>query len=308
MSNNPTLLQQFRSFCFQNNIADLEKAIEYFCVFGGMGWKVDVTKSVEQLIEEKVLKNYRYIHGDITKITQSNNTHHALLTAIATGDRREHSAFKKANVRRETGEESIDFLIEHKLIHFDKSIEKPVDEKDANSDKLLFNQPFMRFWFSCISPYYKGIRDGDYKEFMGYWKETKITFSHLIYTQLVMELIKQSFKEEPSGGYISSIGSYWDKHTNIDILAKRKSGKTVAGLCKYTKAKAGKSELTKLKEQCKQAELDVEIFVIFSKNKFSSELKKEKSHNVLLLTPRNLQILLSDLSEDDLLVHTNKRY
>jgi len=101
MSKHPTLLQQFRSFCFQNNATDLEKAIEYFSVFGGMGWRVDLSRPLEELIEEKVLKNYRYIHGDLTKITHSKPTYHAMLTAIATGDRREYSAFKKVNIGRE---------------------------------------------------------------------------------------------------------------------------------------------------------------------------------------------------------------
>ncbi len=308
MSKHPTLLEQFRSFCFQNNTTDFEKAIEYFSVFGGMGWRVDLSKPLEELIEEKVLKNYRYIHGDITKITQSNNIHHSLLTALATGDRREHSAFKKANVKREEGEESIDFLIKNELLVFDRSIEKPVDEKDANSDKLLFTQPFMRFWFSSISPYYKNIREGDYKEMKEHWNHMKHGFSDLIYDQLVMELMKKSFKDDPKGGYIASIGSYWDKNTEIDILAKRKSGKMIAGICKYSKSKANKSELTKLKEKCAQAELDVDTFVIFSKNKFSSELKKEKGENLKLFSTRNLTTLMDNLSEKDLLVNTNKKY
>jgi len=308
MSKHPTLLQEFRSFCFQNNITDFEKAIEYFAVFGGMGWKVNMFKPLEELIEEKVLTNYRYIHGDITTITKSNPTHHSLLTAIATGDRREHSAFKKANVTRENGEESIDFLIDNALLVFDKSIEKPVDEKDDNSDKLLFTQPFMRFWFSSISPYYKSIREGDFKEMKEKWGHIKNNFSDLIYQQLVMEMMKKSFKDDPSGGYIASIGSYWDKNVEIDILAKRKSGKMIAGLCKYSKSKANKSELTKLKEKCAQAELKVDTFVIFSKNKFSSELKKEKGEKVKLFSLRNLTHLLDDLSDKDLLVHTNKKY
>ncbi|MCD6211764.1 MAG: ATPase, partial [Sulfurovum sp.] len=95
MSKHPTLLQQFRSFCYQNSATDFEQAIEYFAVFGGMGWKVDFSKSIDELIETKVLNNYRYIHGDLTKITHSKPTYHAMLTAIATGDRREYSAFKK---------------------------------------------------------------------------------------------------------------------------------------------------------------------------------------------------------------------
>ena len=308
MSKHPTLLEQFRSFCFQNSATDLEKAVEYFAVFGGMGWKVNLYKPLDELIEEKVLKNYRYIHGDITKTTQSNNIYHSLLTALATGDRREHSAFKKANVKREEGEEAIDFLIKSDLLVFDRSIEKPVDEKDANSDKLLFTQPFMRFWFSSISPYYKSIREGDYKEMKEHWNHMKHDFTDLIYDQLVMELMKKSFKDDPKGGYIASIGSYWDKNTEIDILAKRKSGKMIAGLCKYSKSKANKNELTKLKEKCAQAELDVDTFVIFSKNKFSSELKKEKGENLKLFSTRNLTTLMDKLNEKDLLVNTNKKY
>ena len=308
MAQHPTLLQEFRSFCFQNNTTDLEKAIEYFAVFGGMGWKVDLTKPLEELIEEKVLTNYRYIHGDITNITKSNPTYHSLLTAIATGDRREHSAFKKANVTREKGEEAIDFLIENGLLVFDKSIEKPVDEKDNNSDKLLFTQPFMRFWFSSVSPYYKSIREGDFEEMKTRWNHIKNDFSTLIYDQLIMEMIKKSFKDTPHGGYITSIGSYWDKNVEIDILAKRKSGKMIAGVCKYSRSKANKSEVTKLKEKCAQAELDVDTFVVFSKNKFSSELKKEKGEKIRLFSLRNLTNLLDDLNEKDLLVHKNKKY
>ncbi len=308
MSKQPTLLEQFRSFCYHNSMTDFETAVEYFAVFGGMGWRVSTYKSIEELIEEKVLVNYRYIHGDTTLITQSNPVYHSLLSALALGDRREHSAFKRANLKREEGEDAIDFLIEKGLLTLNASIEKPVDEKDNNSDKLLFTQPFMRFWFSCISPYYKSIREGDYAEVKERWSHMKHGFSDLIYSQLIMEIIKKSFKDDANGGYIKSIGSYWDSHVEIDILAKRKSGKMIAGICKYSKSKANKSDLTKLKEMCAKAELEIDTFVIFSKSKFSSELKKEKGEKLKLLSPRNMSSLMADLSKEDLLVHTNKKY
>lgn len=304
MSKHPTLLEQFRSFCFQNKATDFETAVEYFAVFGGMGWSVDMSKPLTELIEEKVLKNYRYIHGDIAKITQSDKTHHALLSGLALGDRREHSAFKRANVSREEGEASIDFLVENGLLIRDRSQTKPVNEREEVSDKLLYTLPFLRFWFSSISPYYKGIRDGDYKEVNTRLSNMTQDFSDHIYEQLVMEMLKKSFKEDP----IEKIGSYWDKRVEIDILAKTKSGKIIAGACKYSKSKAKKSELTKLKEGCAQAELDPDIFVLFSKNGFSNELKKEKGEGVKLYTLKNLKMLLDDLSEKDLLVNTNKKY
>ena len=308
-SSHPSLLEQFRSFCYQNKATDFEKAVEYFAVFGGMGWWVDMSIPIEKLIEKKVLKNYRYIHGDITKITNSKSTHHAMLTAIATGDRREHSAFKKINIGRDGGEEVIDFLIKDGFLVFDKSIEKPVDEKDAISDKLLFVAPFMRFWFAMVSPTYKKIKEGDYSEFDKRWLAIKSEFTTLIYTQLVLELISLSFKEAFEGDPIVNIGAYYDKNVSIDILAKRKSGILLAGTCKYGKSKVNKSELTKLKELCRQAELDkVETYIIFSKNKFSSELKKEKGSDTKLFSLRHLSKLMDNLSEDDLIVSTNKKY
>ena len=304
----PTLLAQFRSFCYRNKAEDLEKALEYFAVFGGMGWQVDMSKPLDALIEKKVLDNYRYIHGDLTKITHSKPIYHAMLTAIAAGDRREHSAFKKVNIGREQGEELIDFLIKDGFLVFDRSVEKPVNEKDGISDKLLFVTPFMRFWFAAVSPTYKSIKEKDYDEFWKRWAGMKNEFTALIYDQLVLELIKKHFKEEFEGDAIVTVGSYYDKNVQIDILAKRKSGKMLAGLCRYGRSKATKSDYTKLKEQCSKAELDVDTFVIFSKNKFSSELKKEKGEKLRLFSPRNLKTLMDDLSEKDLLVHTNKKY
>ncbi len=304
MSKQSTILQQFRSFCFQNNASNLEDAIEYFTIFGGMGWHVDMNKPIEQLIEEKVLKNYRYIHADITEITKSNPIDHKILTALALGDRREFSAIKKARIRKDEGEESIDFLIDNNILILDKSIELPLKNDNKVSNKLLFTQPFMRFWFATISPNYKGIRDGKYDEFKAKWNSTKQGFSDLIYTQLVMELMRKNYKEDP----IIKIGSYWDSQVNIDILAKTKSGKMIAGSCKHTKKKANKSELSKLKADVLKAELEVESFVFYSKNKFSQELKKEKGSNVQLFSLNSIGNILENLSKDDLLVHTNKKY
>lgn len=304
MAKFPTLLQQFRSFCFQNNATDFEEAVKYFAVFGGMGWTVDMSKSLDELIEEKVLKNYRYIHGDIAKITQSNQTHHALLSALAVGDRREFSAFKRADAVREDGRASIKFLIDNGLLIRDVSQDRPVNENEIVSDKFHFTLPFMRFWFSSISPYYKGIKEGDYTEVKERWGHLQYEFYDLIYDQLVMELVKLDFPNDP----IEKIGSYWDKKTEIDILARTKSGKIIAGACKYAKAKANKSELTKLKEKCEQAQIDVNVFVIFSKSGFSSELKKEKGEAVRLMSLKNLSYLIDNLKPKDLLVTTNKKY
>jgi len=136
----------------------------------------------------------------------------------------------------------------------------------------------------------------------------KSEFTTLIYYQLLLELLELSLKDEFEGDAMESIGSYYDKNVEIDILIKRKSGALLAGACKYGKQKMNKSELTKLKEDCAKAELDVDTFILYSKNKFSSELKKEKGEHVRLFSLRNLAKLMDNLSESDLLEYTNKKY
>ena len=304
MSQHPTLLKQFRSFYLQNKLDDLEIAIEYFSVFGGTSWNVDTTKPIFELISAKILKNYTYIHTDITKLTYSNKLSHALLSACATGDRRVYSSYKKARLSREEGNEALHALLRSELIELEYSLERPVREEDDNSDKLNFISPFMRFWFAFVSPYYKTIKEGDFSQVEKAFTNREQGFSDLIFEKLCQEFIKKSFAEDP----IVEMGSYWDKNAEIDILAKTKSGKLIAGSCKYTNAKVKKTELTRLREKCTLAELEPDIFVIFGKNGFSSELKALKGNDLKLFTLKSLKPLVEEIKEKELIPCEGKKY
>lgn len=301
---NPTLLEQFRSFYFQNNPKDLEQAIKYFAVFGGMSWSVDMDKPLSEIIESKVFNNYRYIHADITQITESDKNSHALLTGIAMGDRRTHSALKRARISRNDGEYAMETLFERGFLEAEYSLENPPNEEERVDEKLNFTKPFMRFWFSFVSPFFKSIRDGDYKEAEDRFANREQEFSELVFMKLSQDVIKNSFKDDP----IKEIGSYWDRNTEIDILAKTKSGKVVAGITKYSNSKAKKTELTKLKEQCALAELKPDIFVVVSKSGFTNELKSLKGEEVKLLALKNFKSLVEDLSERDFMKCEGKKY
>ena len=304
MSKKPTLLQQFRSFCFQNNPNNLEDALKYFAVFGGTSWSVDTTKPLSELIESKVLKNYTYINGDITKFTKSDKVSHSLLSAVAIGDGRVHSALKRARISRGEGEEAIDTLCDKGIIKAEYSLESPPSPDEKIDEKLNFSTPFMRFWFAFISPFFKTIKEGDYKEAKERFANREQEFSELLFLKLSHELLKKSFKEDP----IVEIGSYWDRNIQIDILAKTASGKIIAGVCKYSNSKAKKSSLTKLQELCDLAELTPDICVIVSKGGFSNELKTLKSEDVKLFALKSFKTLVEDLSEKDFIECEGKKY
>lgn len=304
MPKHPTLLQQFRSFYLQNHADDMEKALEYFSVFGGTSWKVDMHKPLLELMETKIFKNYPYIHSDIAKVTFSNKLSHTLLSAMATGDRRVHSTFKRAHISREEGEAALDTLLDSALIRFEYSLERPVNSDDDNSDKLSFMTPFMRFWFAFVSPFYKTIKEGDYSEVEKSFASREQEFYELIFKKLSFELLRKLMIEDP----IVEVGSYWDKNAEIDILAKTQSGKLIAGSTKYKNTKVKKTELSKLKEQCAKAEFEPDLFVIFSKSGFTSELKALKGDDLKLFTIKSMKALVEEISDKELIPCEGKKY
>ena len=217
--------------------------------------------------------------------------HHSLLTGIAMGDGKTSTAFKRANVSQEVGLNAIDELCESGIIKLEKSkaIFTSWEENESVANKLFFASAFLRFWFAFVSPIFKGIRDGDYKEIRERYANRENEFVQLPFTQLTHEFLKINFKDSDP---IVEISTYWDNNIELDIYAKTASGKTIVGSCKYSNTKIKKSELTRIQEKCEEAKISPDIIVIMSKRGFSNELKTLKSDTLKLLSVKSFKQLL----------------
>ena len=281
--------------------------MSYFSVFGGLGWEIDTDIPLIDLVEELILNNYVHLHNQVLDITLGESLYHAILTGIAQGDRRTHSAFRRAHTSETIGETTIEYLCRAGIIERERSRENPLEKEYPNqklkkeiekhhiSDKLAFTTPFMRFWFAFISPLCRGIQEGNYDEVKSRFTDRQQSFSGLIFEQLSIELLKQEYKNDP----IVEIGSYWDRQVEIDILAKTASGKVLVGECKYTNTKVNRSELSKLQEKCALAGFEATTFLLFSKRGFSNELNSSKEENLQLYTLEDFKKLLENIKPDE---------
>jgi len=283
IQNKQTIREQFSSFCKRNNPKNMEIAVEYFTVFGGLDIALNMEESLDKLIQKHILKEYKFLRNDISKLTTGDERYHKLLSASVLGDRRTNSSFKRASFSFDDGMDLVEELRDMGFIKIERCAEDVYV-----SDKILFNTPFLRFWFAFVSPIFKRIRDKDYEEFYKIYNNRKAEFTDLIFSQLCHEFVKEFFSEEK----IYNIGRYWDDDREVDIVAKTKSGKKLVGTCKYTDKKVSKSELTKLKENSKNAKIEPAIYMIFAKKGFSSELKSLKSDTLLLFTCKHLKLLV----------------
>ena len=256
-----------------------------------MNWSpINTTQSSIELIEQFILSDFRYIRNDVTELTTGMPLYHSILTAIAMGDGRTNTAFKRANISAQVGLNAIDELCDTGIIKLQKGNKffTSWSENEPVNNKLFFTSPFLRFWFTFVSPIFKGIRDGDYKEFRNRFLNRQNEFLQLPFIELSHELIKLSFKEDP----IINIGTYWDNDIELDIFAKTKSGKIIVGSCKYINSKMKKSELTKLQDKCKKSNINADIFIFISKNGYTNELKSLKNENLKLFTLKHFKKLV----------------
>lgn len=281
----------FLYFCKENNISNMQIAIKYFTIFGGLDIKIDTSKDILELIEKHILNNYSYFRSEINSITGGYSVHHAILTGIALGDRKTTNAFKRAFVSFEEGMKCVESLYEKEIINIDNSehflLGKRNDSKVVK--KLLFINPFLRFWFAFVSPIYKGIKDGNYEEFREKFKNKESDFSDFIFEELALSFIKNNFLEEQ----IKQHGQFWDDAIQIPIVAKTVSNKTIVGFCKHSDNKMKKNDLNKYLEDLKNSDITYDILVIFSENGYSNELKSLKSDSLRFFDTKSLKALLS---------------
>ncbi len=303
------LLEQFRSFYFRNYPDDMEVQISYFSIFGGLGWNVDTSRSVSELVEKLILENFDILHTKIQELTDNSQENRRLLQALAVGDRRIFSAFKRAGLNNGNGGGALSFLQESGLIQMEYSREQNPRERNPKgklkrrdarhriSHKVLFTHPFIRFWFYFIAPQIKNIEAKNYAPLFKKIEECKHSYVSLVFEELSELLLNYNLRDSQ----IISSGSYWDANIEIDILTITDTEKIYVGECKWKNHKVNKKELHKLIEKCKKLEINPTQIVFFSKRGFSKELEQMKGATLALYSADDFEALLKNSSQEELI-------
>lgn len=142
---------------------------------------------------------------------------------------------------------------------------------------------YLRFWFRFVFPYQSEIALGNTE-----WLANMIQTEYSHYMGAVFEDICRQQVGRLFPGSFPRIGSWWDKHNEIDVVAINQDNKSVLlGECKWSNKTVGKDILEHLKERSTKIDFgfhpSLKIFVIFSKSGFTSELMHCISETIILL-------------------------
>ena len=306
---NSKLLEQFRSFYFRNYPDDMEQQIEYFSVFGGLGWSIDCSKPIIELIESVILENFSTLNEKMQELILGEQNNKRLLRALAIGDRRIFSSFKRAGLNNANGGAALNFLQEKGLITIEYSREEPAKSLSPNgklkrevarhriSHKVLFTKPFIRFWFYFIAPHTKDILEKNYENLFADFALRQNSYTSLVFEELSEILLNYHIRDSQ----ILSSGSYWDANIEIDILTVTDDEKTYIAECKWTNHKITKKELHKLEQKCEKLEIEPTQIALFCKSGFSKELLTLAGKTLALYSAEDFEALLKNSSKEELI-------
>lgn len=292
-------------FFHLNQPNDMEQCIELFTLFGGYTAPINVDESIDTLLQQHILKPFESHRETIISPLDNNPLYINLLRAIAIGDRRQGSAFRRARIGKERGNEAFEYLRYSGYLFIERSRETPIErlypkqrfkkeiEHHRISHKFRFTTPFLRFWFAFVEPFAASIREENYARFFDYFHTHFNAFVGFTFEELCDLYIRDILAERFDAEILDS-GSYWDREVEIDLFTETLDGQIWVGECKWTNHKVNKKEFHKLEEKCSKLSLSPDKIFLFTKRGFSNELSELKEKRLYRFCAEDLTLLTSD--------------
>jgi len=147
---------------------------------------------------------------------------------------------------------------------------------------------YLRFWFLYVLPYQSDIAMGSTGWLIDKIKKEYSHFMGPVFEDICRQLILRLFP-----GAFQKIGSWWNKHSEIDIVCLNPEKRTVLlGECKWANKPVGKDVTEHLIEQSKKIDVGFHAirtsYIVFSKSGFTEEAFQCHSETLTLVDLREL--------------------
>lgn len=270
----------YREFCSR---LTRREQIERYAVTGGVPKYIESFVDCGDIItgiEKNVLNRTGYLYEEPHFLLQQEvaevGSYFSILRAIAFGRTKlaEIACFMETKATDLT--RNLKTLIELDLVRR----EVPVTEENPEKSKkglYRITDYYMRFWFTFIYPNHGEIEQGNVTYVIDKIRKSFVTgHATLVYEDVCREELSE---KEGLPCHFSKIGRYWDKNTEIDVVALNEEERTILfGECKYRNEAVDVDVLYQLQEKAKRVpwhrEDRREVYCLFSIGGFSPRLQE----------------------------------
>ena len=277
---------KYYSEFFKNK--SIQNLIELYSITGGVPkyiLSLDRNKSALYNIENNIFDKNNYLYSEPKFLLQEEvndlSRYFSILNAISIGHTKMSAISSYLQINAGGLSPYISKLIDLDILEK----EVPITEDIENTKKVLYKikDNYLKFWFSYVYPYQSYFEI----ENLTYIKNKIESEFDLYVSKIYEDLARESIWENIEFP-LFKVGRWWDKNTEIDIVALGKNNKIVFGECKYSKKSMGLNILKELKDKSKKViwnnDKREEYYILFSKSGFSKDLIEltKKESNIIL--------------------------
>ncbi|MFH1161409.1 MAG: ATP-binding protein [bacterium] len=283
----PLTFQSFREFYPESNNISL---LEFYGITGGVPKYIEFFDSRKPLlpqIRESYLNVDHFLNQEARFILSEEINepinYFSILKSIAGGN---HTISGISNDLKFPLQKITPYLHTLQQIGLVERIVPVTEPAPHKSKKGLYRirDHYLLFWFRYIFPYQSDIAMGN----IG-WLLEKIRKEYSDYIGPVFEEISRQSIPSLYPGKYTRIGSWWDKHNEVDIIClNAETREVLIGECKWTNKRVGKDIYKQLKEKSKTIEFGFQVteshYAVFSKSGFTKDLIDLKDGNCSLIS------------------------
>ena len=264
-----------------------KELIELYSVTGGVPKYIELIgkeKDIFTSVKNNVLERSSYLYDEPEFLLQQEvseiGSYFSVIKSIASGNRKLSDIAASIGLKATGITQYLKTLIDLDLVER----EVPVTESNHKKSKkglYVIKDNYISFWFKFVYPYKSFIESGNADYVMEKIRQGFVQ-NHVsyVYEDICREKMQMMNMQGDLPFHFSKIGRYWDKNTEIDIVAlDTDPNRIIFGECKYRKELMGTDVLKALEAKAKNVAWNKdnreEWFVLFSSSGFTKALKKE---------------------------------
>jgi len=248
-------------------------------------------KTLEQNIKKEILNKNSFLYSEprflLMEELREPSVYFSILKAISLGKTRLNEIVQETGLGDSYKVNK--YISVLRGLHIVRREIPITEDKPYKSRKGIYilDDPFFRFWFRYIFPNLSYLEMGDIDYV---WKE-KIkpdldSFVGFIFEDICIQKLRRLNRNNKLPFKAQSLGRWWDRKDEIDIVAFDSKGSFLFCECKWRSKKIGLGTLNELQRKSdKFPDANRKYYGFFSKSGFSKELKemsKERT-NILLI-------------------------
>lgn len=267
---------------FFSSYSNLDKILAY-SMLGGIPHylkQFDEKKTVEDNIKSNILQRGSILYSEVEFLMRQElretTVYNTIIEAVALGNTKLNDIYQKTQIDKNKLTVYLKNLIDLGIIEREFPVSDGIKEQ-ANVQRGLYKltDVFFRFWYAFVFPNVSELEAGDVNSIYEYAiKPSLDTYTSYIFEDICREYLRRLNMHNKLPFRYTKIGRWWNKDTELDIMAVDKDKDNfILGECKFKNSAFDLSELNdtivKFKPKKKTAKV---YYYLFSKSGFTDNV------------------------------------